>query len=254
MASTTAWRTLTTVADRATPILDALSTVAQLRKARAVNPDLNRRVLSLKDYQARRFSNSYPDLLQAPRYQPATEFFLRELYGPQDFSDRDAQFVKVVPALVRLFPDEVVRTAEHLAKLHALTEQLDSAMASQLSSGTAITRMDYIDAWIACGQPDVRQQQLALTIDIGRSLEKLTRRRTLRHALHLMRHPAKAAGFSALQRFLENGFEAFAQMKGAQTFLTTVEQRELRLANALWHADSTDTQHLPADSPLWQLP
>ena len=242
------------MADRATPILEALSTVAQLRKARAANPELNSRVLWLKDYQARRFANSYPDLLQAPRHRPATEFFLRELYGPQDFSDRDAQFVKVVPALVRLFPDEVVRTAGHLAKLHALTEQLDSAMASQLSSSAAITRINYVNAWNACGQPDVRRQQLDLTMAIGRSLDKLTRRRTLRHALHLMRHPAKVAGFSALQQFLESGFDAFAQMKGAEVFLTTVEQRESRLANALWHADRTDTQHLPADSPLWQLP
>ena len=242
------------MSDRATPIVEALSSVAKLRQARAANPEINSRVLSLKNYQARRFAATYADLLQDPRHRPATEFFLRELYGPQDFSDRDAQFAKVIPALVRLFPDEVVRTAGHLARLHALTEQLDSSMATQLSSDTAITRTSYVLAWNACGQPDARRQQLDLTMAIGRSLDKLTRRRTLRHALHLMRHPAKAAGFSALQRFLENGFDAFAQMKGAEVFLITVEQRESRLANALWNADSTETQNLPADSQLWQLP
>lgn len=242
------------MADRANSILSALTTVAQLRNAQTANPELNRRVLLLKDYQARRFASSYPDLLQATRHRPATEFFLRELYGPQDFSDRDAQFAKVVPALVRLFPDEVVRTAEHLARLHALTEQLDTAMAGKLSNDTAITRMNYVYAWNACGQPEDRRQQLELTMAIGRSLESLTRRQRLRHALHLMRLPARAAGLAALQRFLEGGFDAFAQMKSAELFLSTIEQRESRLASALWQADPKEVQNLLPDSPLWQLP
>ena len=46
---------------------------------------------------------------------------LDELYGPQDFSDRDAQFARVVPALVRLFPQELVETVAVLARLHALS-------------------------------------------------------------------------------------------------------------------------------------
>ena len=242
------------MSDRTTPIVEALSSVAKLRQARATNHELNKQVLALKNYQARRFAATYADMLQDPRHRPAIDFFLQELYGPQDFSDRDAQFAKVVPALVRLFPDDVVRTAGHLARLHALTEQLDSSMATQLSSDTAITRTNYVLAWTACGQPDARRQQLELTVAVGRSLENLTRSRTLRHALHLMRRPAKVAGLAALQRFLENGFDAFAKMKGADAFMTSIEKRESRLANALWHTNTTETQHLPADSPLWQLP
>lgn len=240
--------------DRASAILDALSTVARLRhQANAADPGLQQRVLALKDYQARRFARSYADLLQSPRHGPATAFFLHELYGAQDFSARDAQFVKVVPALVRLFPTEVIVTVEQLVKLHALTEQLDTSLAGKLPNGAAICRENYVLAWNACAQPEARQQQLDLTLAVGRSLDSLTRRRTLRRALQLMRRPAELAGLSALQRFLECGFDAFAQMQGADEFLATVAQRESSLANALWQSANSDAAALAGCRDLQPL-
>jgi len=56
-----------------------------------------------------------PTSWRRPRYGPAAHFFLEELYGPRDFADRDTQFARVVPALVRLFPREIVATVAILA-------------------------------------------------------------------------------------------------------------------------------------------
>jgi hypothetical protein len=42
----------------------------------------------------------------------------------------------------------------------------------------------------------------------------------------MMRKPARLAGLSALQDFLERGFESFAQMRGAAEFLATIQSRE----------------------------
>jgi hypothetical protein len=44
-----------------------------------------------------------------------------------------------------------------------------------------------------------------------------------------MRKPARAAGLSALQDFLERGFASFASMHGADEFLATVDARETAL-------------------------
>src|SRR5687767_7362757 len=96
-------------------ILGHLQTVAAERERRAACADLQRRVVALKAYQQRRFAHSYADLLATARYGPAARFFLDELYGPRDYSDRDAQFARVVPALVRLFPRETVDTVRTLA-------------------------------------------------------------------------------------------------------------------------------------------
>src|SRR6058998_1604614 len=93
---------------------------------------LDARVRLLKAYQQRRFARTYADLLATARYGAASRFFLEELYGPTDFDERDAQFVRVVPALVRLFSHEIIATVSTLAQLHALSETLDSTMAQLL--------------------------------------------------------------------------------------------------------------------------
>ena len=72
----------------------------------------------IKGYQHRRFSQTYADMLAHPRFGDAARFFLDDLYGPGDFSLRDEQFAKVVPALVRLFPRDIVQTVLSLGRLH----------------------------------------------------------------------------------------------------------------------------------------
>lgn len=218
-------------------ILAHLHTVERERGARAASPALLKRVQALKDYQQRRFSHTYADLLATPRYAGAARFFLDELYGPGDFSQRDAQFARVVPALVRLFPHDVVETVDTLAQLHALSERLDSATARHLAD-EQVNASVYIDAWQATGQVAEREMQIALTLSVGRSLDELTRKPLLRHSLRMMRGPARAAGLSALQRFLENGFDTFLAMRGAEEFLATVSAREHRLAVCLFDREA----------------
>lgn len=242
-------------------ILEQLDVVERERAARATDPVLAETVVALKDYQQRRFASTYADLLSSPRYAPAARFFLDELYGPRDFSSRDAQFARVVPAMVRLFPAEIVSTVQTLADLHALSETLDTLMARRLK-GRAIDRRSYVDAWQHTGDAAQRERQIALTLVVGSSLDRLTRKPLLRGALHLMRGPARAAGLPALQEFLEVGFDTFKAMKGASEFLSTVGSRERALAKALFsaHVDSLSVEEsqIPAagglDASLGQLP
>ena len=94
-------------------------------------------------------ANARPRLAD-PRHCAAARFFLDDLYGPQDFAERDAQFARIVPALVRLFPDEVVATVDSLAALHALSESLDSRMGRLLPSAF-VDAEAYRRAWQATG-------------------------------------------------------------------------------------------------------
>ena len=231
-------------------ILAELQTVERERERRAADPALGAAVVALKAYQQRRFAGSYADLLASPRYAAAARFFLDELYGPKDFSQRDAQFARVVPALVRLFPDEIVRTVEVLARLHAVSETLDSTMATHLL-GQSVDARAYVRAWQLTGQPAQRDLQIDYTLRVGRDLDRLTRRPLLRSTLHLMRGPARAAGLPALQQFLEIGFDTFKDMGGAAEFLGTVESRERALARALFDACLDEESSVAA---LGQLP
>jgi hypothetical protein len=219
------------------PILTHLNAVQAERERRRLSPELHARVQAIKDYQQRRFAATYDDLLANPRYRPAARFFLDELYGPEDFSQRDAQFARVVPALVRIFPDDIVATVATLTTLHSLSESLDSEMGSRLAS-TEVTAASYTAAWQATARPADRQSQIDLMLSVGSSLDRLTRKPLVRASLLMMRGPARAAGLGELQTLLETGFEAFRSMKGAQEFLSIVRQRESDLCAALFnHSD-----------------
>ena len=218
-------------------IVSSLEAVACERFLRELDAGFAARVQALKQYQQRRFERSYADLLQEPRHAPAARFFLEELYGPKDFALRDAQFKRVVPALARMFPAEIVQTVGTLAELHALSEALDSEMARQLPS-EQIAAADYVRAWQATGRSSSREQQIALTLGVGEALDRYTKLPMLGTTLRMMRGPARAAGMEELQQFLEAGFAAFKAMRGAEEFLGRIAQREAALFVALFEPDA----------------
>ncbi len=220
-------------------ILQGLEEVAAQRAARAADAGLAAAVQAIKCYQHARFALTYADLMAQARYAQAAEFFLSDLYGPGDFSARDAQFARIVPALVRLFPAHIVDTVAELAQLHALSERLDTAMGRQRlravgATASTVTGDEYGQGWRAVGEPEARDRQIALMVSVGEALDRYTRSAMLRQSLRLMRGPASAAGLGALQGFLERGFDTFRAMAGAEYFLATIAARERLLAASLF--------------------
>jgi hypothetical protein len=229
---------MSSAADR---ILQGLRAVAAERALRASDAPLDAAVRAIKLYQHARFGMTYADLMAQPRYARAAEFFLTDLYGPADFADRDAQFARIVPALVRLFPEHIVHTVSELAELHALSERLDTAMArawrARAPDAAAPGGAAYGLAWRDVGEPLSRERQIGLMVSVGQALDRYTRNAWLRQTLRLMRGPASAAGLAALQGFLERGFDTFRDMAGAEFFLDTIASRERALALRLFGGD-----------------
>lgn len=226
-------------------ILGHLQAVAAERRARVVDAQLAGRVREVKRFQHARFEHSYADLLAQPRYAKSARFFLEELYGPGDFSARDEQFARVIPAMVRMFPHEIVCTVANLGELHALSEVLDTAMGRAIAA-PALDTDRYGQAWRAVGRVADRERQIVLMLSVGSDLERYTARSLLRHSLRLMRGPAAAAGLGAMQTFLETGFDTFREMRGADFFLQTIADRERRLAAQLFAAPTASADLLSA--------
>lgn len=208
-----------------------LHSVSALRQRTSGVPELAAATRAVKRVQARRFRSTYADLASDPQTRAAVDFFLDELYGEHDFSRRDEQFGRIAGALERLFPAAVAQLAVDLTEMHALTEQLDASVAEQwLAGATSTTPAErYVLAWRQVGGRDQRQRQLAVVQHMGQELQRLTRMRSLRLGLRMMRKPAEAAGLADLQHFLESGFDAFAALRDSDGFLRTVADRE-----ALW--------------------
>ena len=233
-------------------IREVVAEVTALRQAAQANPRLDLAIRAVKQFQQYRFAGTYRDLAQDVRYQSATQFFMTELYGDANFVERDAQFARIAGAIQRLLPEAAVDTAVALARLHGLSEQLDHAMGrawlaieqSPFSAGSA----RYVQAWRMTAGPEARLQQLGLVLEIGTELARLTRKPGLRSMLRAMRAPASMASLSALQHFLETGFDAFSSLAkldpGAKGFLEHIRHRESSLMSALFDGSSDHGQEL----------
>lgn len=191
------------------------------------------RLAAVKRFQHERLQATYADLAAQPRYAEATQFFLDDLYGPKDFSGRDAAMLRIYPLMVRTLPEGAVETAALAIEVDALSEALDRRLAAVLRDGP-ITEKSYGDAYRASSTPEERERQIALVGDVAERLDRLVTKPLVYSTLKLMRTPARLAGLSDLQGFLERGFHSFRAMGGAADFLATIQARERLIASRLF--------------------
>jgi hypothetical protein len=200
------------------------------------DPALHERMRNLAAFQARRLADTYRDLQGTPRHGPAVEFFLTDLYGPQDLTERDAQILRALDKLKRFLPPGALQALARAFELHVLSIELDAATAAALPGPDRIDAATYAGAYRAAGRRADRERQIALIGDIGSLLDGLAHRPEVGLAVRLARAPAHAAGYGQLQDFLERGFHAFRKMNGAAEFLAAIGQRERALMERLFGA------------------
>lgn len=191
------------------------------------------RLAEVKAWQARRLAETHADLLRDPRYAAATRFFLEDLYGPKDFSARDAELQRIVPTMRKLLPASALETAARAIELEALTEALDHALANSLAAG-ALDEARYAKAYRESASREERIRQIELAVEVGRRLDALVAKPFIGSTLKLMRGPARLAGLGDLQEFLERGYGAFRAMRGSDTFLAELHSREMAILNRLY--------------------
>jgi len=217
-----------------TALRSALDRVNALHARRIADPALATELARLADWQSRRLGQTYADLAANPRYADAVRFFQEDLYGSDDFSQRDADVARIVPMLVRMLPARVVQTVADAMELNALSQELDRQLLDALPRRDGpLPVADYCRAYRRAGDPAARRRQIALIGLLGGALDEYVKKPLIRTALRLMHGPAHVAGFGVMHDFLERGFDAFARMRGADDFLATITTRENALLDAI---------------------
>jgi hypothetical protein len=208
-----------------------------LRAAARADPRNAEGRLNLRAWQADRLATTYRDLLDSARYHDAARFFLTDLYGPKDFSERDHEVERILPTLAATLPAAGIRTIALAIEVDALSEELDAAMVAELRRARAlagITEKAYAAAYRRCGKRAQRELQLKLIGEIGEALAALVRKPLVHAALRIMRGPAKLAGLAELHAFLEDGYDAFHRMGDPAEFLETIATREATILRQLF--------------------
>jgi hypothetical protein len=177
---------------------------------------------------------TYADLAVDARYGRAIQFFQNDLYGTADFSRRDADLARVVPVMVRVLPDGVIRSTAAAMELNGLSQELDRVLLARLPRADGyFTVAEYCKAYRRAGNLVLRKRQIKLIGEIGLALDFHVKKPLVRTALAMMRQPARLAGMAALHDFLERGFAAFRGMGGVETFLKTIDQRESEIMDSI---------------------
>jgi hypothetical protein len=136
-------------------------------------------------------------------------------------------------------------------EMHAVTQELDMGMVGMLFDEMNIDRpIDadaYGEAYRRCDNQDGRIRQIVLVAKVGRDLDTIVHKSSIYHLVRMTHYPAHLAGFGDLQDFIEKGFEAFRQMKGADEFLATVTSRERAVHEAIL-ANAPLSQWAPPES------
>lgn len=203
----------------------------------ADDPPFRARRAELREWQAGRLARTHRDLLESKRFRAAAQFFLIDLYGPQDLGRHIAEIRRIVPLMAKVLPDSGLATVAHALELNVLSESLDEDVAEKLAPG-AISADAYAHAYRAAGRREDRARQIDLIALLGGSLDKLTHIPLIGVTLKMMRKPAQLAGLGELQAFLERGYRAFGAMRGgAGQFVTTVVTRERAISEAVFSCD-----------------
>jgi hypothetical protein len=200
----------------------------------------------LRNWQVERLRQTHGDLLASKRYGRACHFFLTDIYGAKDFSQRDADAENVYNTMRKYLPERLLVTMGKTIELNRMTQRLDTqlldVLVKQLGLGDELTAEQYTAAFRLCNNHAERLRQLELVMEVGRGVDNLTRIPMIGMVLRAARRPANRSGWSELQDFMERGFAAFKEMKGADKFLAIVEQRERNLLERIFAGESDPFQ------------
>lgn len=193
----------------------------------------------LQAWQRQRLANSYRDLISQERYSAAGEFFLAELYGGLHFRERDQEMERVLPVMIRMLRDDMIRVLAEAFELQSLSLSFDMDMTEALrqSGWDELNTLRYGEIYRSCGRRSERERQIALIGRLGMELNELVHHRLVLWLIRTVRGPARAAGFGLLQSFLEGGLRAFQVMGDGTEFIETIWNSEREIMQRLFAAD-----------------
>lgn len=219
------------------------------RQSRDADP-LREHIEAIGRWQAERLKQTHSDLYESPHYREGLNFLLEDLYNPRSLEQRDEDFERVFPVMIRLLPESALQIVADLVELNLLTQDLDRKLVHTLHDemgAPALTRETYAEAFRR-SDSGRRRHQMRLVAEIGNGLQRYVGSRSLRFALKMTEGAAGMAGVGQLHHFLTRGFAVFREMKGVDNLLNRVVSRETWILEQIL-AGHPLPEAVPADIP-----
>ena len=170
----------------------------------------------------------FTDLHEKPGYAAAIDFTMSDLAGV-GIADRDHDLERAAPAITRMLPQAALETIAAAARLNARVLEVNLGIFRQLQVDGELPAEIRPRAYcVACRESSALEEcvgMVHLATSLGGSLKTLVRIPLLGAMLRAMRGPAHAAGFGALQEFLEGGYTTFREIPDIDHFLGEIDAR-----------------------------
>ena len=170
----------------------------------------------------------FHDLYLVDGYAGAMDFTMSDLAGI-GISNRDHDLERAAPAITTLLPLAALDTIATAAEMNARVLEINIRICRCLLVGNTlpdeIKEYEYCVACRKASSLDDCVELVHLITGLGRTLKSLVNHATIGLTLRAMRGPAHAAGFGALQAFLETGYRTFKLIPDIDHFLSEIEAR-----------------------------
>jgi hypothetical protein len=194
------------------------------------DPELLRQYEEFLSWQIAYSLPFYSEFEEHPETAAAVEFVISDLIGT-GISARDADIARIIPIMIRLLPARALQATASAMELNAraLAINLDICqhLSTPLKAGTGITEREYCLAFRESTSLDECRELIDLTVTLGHTLKRLVHNPMLHMTLRAMHYPAHAAGFGAMQDFLEKGDATFRAIDDIDYFLDRFAERML---------------------------
>lgn len=203
-------------------------------------PTLEEYRIALQAFQSKRLRRDHADLAAIPQYARLAEFFFNEMYGPHDFSERDAG-ARRVHQFLHLVPGVLARDVDEMLELLDLTNQLDQDLTQRFLDHDAPLDFDepfYEYLYCLADNYDQRLRQIHLVRAVIFNMHRLTRIPLLGMALNRAGIVARVAGIGVLHKFLMEGYASLREVQDAHYFAETVYDRESIRLNRIYNREA----------------
>ncbi len=179
----------------------------------------------------------FNDLYAQQGYAAAIDFTMSDLAGV-GISRRDHDLERVAPVITTMLPTRALETLASAAEMNARVLKVNIAICRCLLVNNAlpdvITERAYCAACREASSLEECVELVHLVAGLGHTLKSLVRVPMIGMLLRTMRGPAHAAGFGALQEFLEKGYSTFREIPDIDHFLGEIEGRMISVFERIY--------------------
>ena len=192
------------------------------------HPDILKNYQAFVVWQNNYMLQFYDDFCVTKENTAAVDFVVSDLTGI-GISERDHDLARVVPAMVTMLPDKALQTIAVAMELNSRILTINLSICRELFGNlppaSKISERNYCLACRNVSRLDEFLELVELTRQVGQSLNHVVKLPMIGMILRAMRTPARLAGFSSLQEFLETGYHTFRAIKDVDQFLDDISNR-----------------------------